>query len=373
MKTIPSVRQVICSNPHSVFRYFAWPSVERLHDGTLAAVCSGFRLGHVCPFGKVVICYSRDEGQTWTAPAPVMDTPMDDRDAGLTAFGSGRVMLTSFNHPFTFYRKENEMYGSPERRQLISAYLDYVEPTDAEAKYLGSTYRISEDGGYTFGPVRIAPVSAPHGAIRMPDGSLIYIGRASAPESCGSSFPPEASTLSVWKFDEQDAFIKLCDIENIGDEHGWMLSCEPHALALPDGRIILHIRVQRKEPYRVFTIYQCESFDGGHSFTRPHQILSDLGGSPPHLMQHSSGRIICSFGYREAPCGIRVSFSDDQGETWSEPYVLEDGCPCWDMGYPATVEREDGSLLTIYYEATYASGKPEESSIVQRIWRMPDL
>ena len=40
--------KTIIQNPNSKFNYFAWPSLARLHDGTLAAVCSGFRIGHVC-------------------------------------------------------------------------------------------------------------------------------------------------------------------------------------------------------------------------------------------------------------------------------------------------------------------------------------
>ena len=75
--------QIICHNPDSVFGYFGWPSIARLPDGTLAMVASGFRMAHVCPFGKGIICYSRDEGRTWTAPAAVIDTVLDDRDCGL--------------------------------------------------------------------------------------------------------------------------------------------------------------------------------------------------------------------------------------------------------------------------------------------------
>lgn len=46
-----------------------------------------FRLRHVCPFGKGIICYSYDEGKTWTKPAVVIDTPLDDRDCGIVAYG----------------------------------------------------------------------------------------------------------------------------------------------------------------------------------------------------------------------------------------------------------------------------------------------
>ena len=38
-------------------------------------------------------------------------------------------------------------------------------PTKASTanSYLGSTYKISEDGGYTFGELKLAPVTSPHG------------------------------------------------------------------------------------------------------------------------------------------------------------------------------------------------------------------
>lgn len=74
--------KTMIQNSDSRFNYFAWPSVARLRDGSLAAVCSGFRIGHVCPFGKVVMVKSADEGRMWTRPCIVMDTPLDDRGEG---------------------------------------------------------------------------------------------------------------------------------------------------------------------------------------------------------------------------------------------------------------------------------------------------
>ena len=56
--------QVIIDNPDSKHDYFAWPSVARLQSGKIAVVASGFRCQHICPFGKAVIAYSEDEGET---------------------------------------------------------------------------------------------------------------------------------------------------------------------------------------------------------------------------------------------------------------------------------------------------------------------
>ena len=79
--------RIVMSNPDGKHKYFGWPTAARLQNGKIAVVASGFRLAHVCPFGKTVISYSEDEGQTFTKPSPVIDTPLDDRDGGILAYG----------------------------------------------------------------------------------------------------------------------------------------------------------------------------------------------------------------------------------------------------------------------------------------------
>ncbi len=365
-----SEKKIICSNPDSVFRYFGWPSVTRLPDGTLAMVASGFRLKHVCPFGKGIICYSRDEGSMWTAPAVVMDTPLDDRDCGLVSFGKERVMLTSFNNTIEAQRRWNASTGdhrwtSDARHELSEAYLRVVEEMQAEEKYIGSTYRISEDGGYTFGPVRRSPVTAPHGPCVLADGSLFYVGRKfSKDDSFGDG---SESFIQCWRMNAQDELEYVSSIENIVENSVLLYSCEPHSIQLPDGKILVHIRVQHSgEGKRYFTLYQSESTDGGKTFSKPHQILDDLGGAPSHLLLHSSGVLIASYGYREAPYGERVMLSYDGGASWKTDYILDDTGRSGDLGYPATVERRDGSLLTVYYENI-----GDAAVIMQQTWTLP--
>lgn len=372
MKRIQSTpKTVICKNDDSLFGYFAWPSVTRLPDGRLAMVASGFRLEHVCPFGKGVIAYSDDEGQSWSPPTVIMDTPLDDRDCGITCFGDKKVIVTSFNNTTDMQRKFNEpRRNSPSPQEqakfnLIDAYLKYVDSLGVQEKYLGSTYRISEDGGRSFGPVCRFPVTAPHGPCRLADGSLLYVGRHfSEDDSFGDGSEP---FIECWRLDESGKAEHLSSIENISDSFGLLMSCEPHAIQLPDGRIIVHIRVQRYGQGNRFTIYQSESMDGGKTFSKPWQVLGNLGGSPAHLLLHSSGVLISTYGYREAPYGIRAMFSRDGGRTWDTDYVLDADGQSGDLGYPATVERKDGSLLTVYYENVDGV-----SRIMQKIWKLPE-
>ena len=78
------------------FRYQGWPTVIRDEEGNLYAACSGYRSAHICPMGKNLFFVSRDGGETWSCPMVVNDTWFDDRDAGLTYLGNGKMLLLVF-------------------------------------------------------------------------------------------------------------------------------------------------------------------------------------------------------------------------------------------------------------------------------------
>ena len=200
----------------------------------------------------------------------------------------------------------------------------------------------------------------------MNDGSLLWVGRRFDGED---AFDDGAKPyIECWRMDaDGDAFAYVSSIGNVTGAEGLLLSCEPHGVQLPDGRIVVHIRVEGGEKNKYFTTFQSVSDDGGRTFSKPVQLLGDRGGAPAHLLLHSSGTLISAYGYREAPYGIRLMFSRDRGETWSSDWVLDDRGQSGDLGDPATVELRDGSLLTVYYENTNG-----ESRIMQNIWTLPE-
>ena len=59
-------RGIVNRSPNTHFRYHGCPSVAIDEEGTLYAVDSGFRVSHVCPFGKTCLYRSRDGGRTFT-------------------------------------------------------------------------------------------------------------------------------------------------------------------------------------------------------------------------------------------------------------------------------------------------------------------
>ena len=357
MKLTVKETRVICSNPDNPYNgYFAWPTVTRLRDGRLAMVASGFRRRHVCPFGKVVICYSRDEGKTWTRPAIIMDTPLDDRDAGILPFGENGIMVTSFNNTKASQAAWNG-HGDGWNKQgdpYIDGYLEVLDGEAAEAKYLGSTFILSGDGGTTFGEVKRIPISSPHGPTLMPDGSILYVGRYFTAQS--------DNWLAAYKVYPDGTYELLGEIPEIAPD---LYSCEPHAVVLKNGKILVHIREDRH-----FTTYQSESVDGGRTFTKPHQILEDRGGAPAHLLVLRDGTLISVYGYREAPFGIKVMASRDGGETWDTGHDLFVSGIHPDLGYPASVELENEDVLTVFYARPSVEAP---AVILQTIWHLDEI
>lgn len=346
----------------SIFGYTAWPTVAKIQDGTLLVACSAFRLRHVCPFGKTSLMKSTDGGKTWSEPMPVIDTQLDDRDGGLCVFNN-KVMVTSFNNSIDFQRTQIPPDTKDKKDLFRLAYCECVDVAEAE-KSLGSTYRISEDGGNTFGGMGILPITSPHGPCQLQDGRLFYVGRAfSSLESNPQILYHHPNKYK--RMGEYDSLIDGLYYMFSGDEgktwtppkelpyldNIWAdgrFCCEPHAIQLKNGRILVHIRVEKWGPDGMFSTYQCYSDDNGQTFSKPIRIVEK--GAPSHLVQLSDGTVVCTFGYRSAPFGQRAKYSVDNGESWSEDIILRDDGENWDLGYPSTVELENGDLFTVYYQ-----------------------
>ena len=349
--------KTVMSNPGSKHNYFGWPTAVRLQSGKIAVVASGLRLDHVCPFGKAVISYSEDECESFTSPAPVIDTVLDDRDAGIMTFGESGVIVTSFNNSVDFQRNYAEKYT---HNAYALAYLDTVTKEE-EAAVLGATFRISHDGGVSFGPVLRSPITSPHGPTVLSDGRIVWVGCVFD----RASLTPDAPTVRAYELMPDGRMKELGAIRNIDG----CLSCEPHAVEAADGTLITHIRVQDGggiSGQRCFTLYQSESTDGGVTWTEPHRILSDFGGAPAHLLRTQNGRLLSAYSYREAPYGIRMAVSDDHGKTWETDLEIHVNGVSHDLGYPATVALRDGSFFTVFY-AHRTQGEP--ATILGQKWR----
>ena len=362
-------RQTIVSYPKSFyFRYFGWPTVARLEDGTLALAASGFRHAHMCPWGKSVVWESHDEGRSWDEPEIVNDSSIDDRDTGLLALPGGSLLLSWFSSDMRHhYRsvpleerqpkvdKALEETGDPEqKRKIRDGYRIFRASTDVwqeenVARDMGSFVRIRDPRG-VWGPRIPVTASSPHGPILLRDGTLLYVGKANA-EWVNGEYRPSMTALHgarIRAISSADGGLTWQQLGYVPEIPG--ASChEPHAIELADGSILALVRVHpaptEANPKPHFQIWKSISHDRGLTWSMPEYLAA---GSPPHLLRHSSGAIVCTQGYRIKPFGIRALVSRDEGGSWEE-FILDDSQPGGDLGYPASVELADGSVYTVFY------------------------
>ena len=76
-----------------------------------------------------------------------------------------------------------------------------------------------------------------------------------------------------------------------------------------------------------------------------------IWGHPAHLLRLHDGRVLCTYGYRREPFGVRACLSADGGRTWdidNEIVLRADGTDR-DLGYPSSVQFPGGDIFTAYY------------------------
>lgn len=344
---------VVCTRPGSEYGYFGWPSAAILGDGRVVVGCSGLRRHHVDPFGKTVLCVGTPKdgfGECIVGH----DSPLDDRDAGVVALGGNSLLVTWFTLDTRIFRDDLMKYSPAEFEVMDAAMRAF--PEDAK-KYVGSWTMRSDGGGATFTSPARCPVSSPHGPVVMRDGRLIYLGKL-FPEGMDRPFGivscAESRDGLHW-----DVLGEVPLPENVtnGQFH------EPHVIELNDGALLCLIRYHY--PNGGLGIYKSVSRDGGRTWSTPEDM--DIHGSPPHLLRHSSGAIVLTYGWRHAPYGQRARISRDDGATWSDEIILRDDGPDGDLGYPCSVELPNGDILTVYYQK-----RPGESlcSILWTQWHI---
>ncbi|HEY0667430.1 MAG TPA: sialidase family protein [Sphingobacteriaceae bacterium] len=319
-------------------RYMGWPTLARTRSGELIVAVSGDRDAHVCPWGKTQIIRSKDQGKTWSDPEVINNTPLDDRDAGVIETKKGTLVVswfTSVAFTLPIYRTAYERYAR---------IAEKITP-EIRKQWLGNWVRRSEDGGKTWlEPVRTV-ATAPHGPIQLRDGRLLYIGTGRWNGKSGIVIEESADDGQTW-----NVITTISKSTDIADDAS--LS-EPHMVELASGKLIAMVRHEPKD--RQCFLLQSESTDGGKSWSPLYK--TGIWGYPPHLIQLKNGLVVVTYGYRLAPYSERACISRDEGRTWDiENQITLANALGPDMGYPSSVQLDDDSILTAYYQAAKAGG-----------------
>jgi hypothetical protein len=329
---------------HDSQYYHGWPTLGRRRNGELLIAWSGGRESHVCPFGRVEIMTSRDNGATWSWPRTLIDSAIDDRDAGIMETARGTLLATTFTslaYEPQLAAAEKIKPGEPGAwpvERLKAWQLAHGRLTAAQRQSeLGEWMLRSTDGGVTWSARYPSVVNSPHGPVQLADGRLLYAGR------------------ELWTGRHR---VGVCESTDDGQSWKWLAAIparagditdeyhELHAVETADGRLIVHIRNENKADFGA--TLQSESSDGGKTWTEPHLI--GVWGLPSFLLRLRDGRLLMTYGHRRDPFGNQARVSSDHGRTWSQPLTISGDGTSGDLGYPTTAELDDGSLLTAWYE-----------------------
>ncbi len=306
-----SMGVTICSDA-GAGGYEAFPDVVRLTDGRLfCAFYAGY--SHVAfpcdqlpKGGRIVGCYSEDEGATWSTPRTVVDTPLDDRDPSLLQSPDGRLICNFFTHsPGNLHR---------------DSYL--VESTDA-----GQTWaepRLLYENFPCSSPIRI--LSTGRWILGFYEGAGKSYAAVGWSDDAGQTWSPLVKIPCERKVDESD-LIELADGSLYLLQRDWM-----GVSRSTDGG----------ETW-------CDSSDVGFAGHCPYllrvpQTAKAADAAKTAETAKSNGASVILLGTRLPKTMIR--YSRDECASWSEAIEV-DSCT---GAYPSMVPLRDGSILIVYYE-----------------------
>lgn len=143
----------------------------------------------------------------------------------------------------------------------------------------------------------------------------------------------------------------------------------PSTVRLPSGRLLTAVRCAA--PRTQAAAGECwidlyASDDAGATWQLQNTLTrTGTFGNPPAMIRLRDGRLCVTYGFRSPPFGIRARLSADDGAMWSDEIILRDDGGNADLGYPRTVQRADGKIVTVYY---FDAGENSERAIAATVW-----
>ncbi len=321
-----------------VGQYSAFPRLFKLADDTLH-VQFGARVtsSHLEPRSERKRFRSLDGGRTWQ---PTEDDAMDPTWA--TGPSQPGRLVDANAHAWR--------YVEPERREEFeSKGIEVRNSPDGRVTYAYGCYvRTSEDNGATWSQREI-PVPT-QGLIMSFLGPATDLRLDSRTLLCSVYGRPVANLrfYESWLLRSEDDGASWEFVTVAADPDRKRSFGETSIEAAANGDIVA---MMRTEPALGTKMWTTRSADQGRNWSTPTE--TPLHGHPPHLLRLQDGSLLCTYGFRDPPIGIRAALSRDHGRTWQEEDIVSlrsdgSGRP-GDNGYPLSVELSDGTLVSVYY------------------------
>lgn len=313
-----------------------WVSFRRAGGFSLEALKRG-KYDHVDKGARIALARSSDGGMTWgdARILPTFDPECGEQDPSITELDDGTLLINFFRWRVVPAEEKGRLLY-PARQQYDGSWSDVEGPWIIR----------SADGGVSWetSPVLVDSDPLPRAGtsdavLQLPDGTLLVGIYGADPGS------PVCRAYLVRSSDGGDSWGQPSLIAR--DPLGVISFEEPALVTRSDGTLMAILR--SGEPGRYQFLYQAVSHDEGHSWSELRQ--TPMWGHPAQVLALSDVRLVCAYGYRRPPFGVRACASYDGGRSWDmeNEIVLRDDGSTRDLGYPSTCELPDGTLITVYY------------------------
>jgi hypothetical protein len=363
----------VCKEP---FSYNSHPCVAMLDNGEWVTVFKHAERLSIAlhptefPLYHTMLTRSGDQGRTWSKPTVVPDYDWYGTEVpGVVQLRDGTLIVSQFRfawYPLGLARKR-QLNGEPVFLFLPlpgggHEWTNQIEDDDWGKSFFpwargphGLYVHISRDYGYTFEDAVRIDCSPYHdgynrtAVVELSDGRIAHaVTEQHVPPSERNLFVLFSSTSGrSW---QQPVLLSppIGGSFRVGEPH--LAEVGPNELVCvirdtPDGSLGTHVQTSG-------FLQSCRSYDGGQSWSHPEP--TPLLGHPGHLLMLSDGRLLCTYGRRVPPYGVRACLSEDGGRTWraDDEIVIRSDLSTNDVGYATTIEYEPGSLFTAYYGGT---------------------
>ena len=309
----------------------AWPNLTLLRDGALVATIFN-QPCHGLWEGDVECWASEDGGALWQyrgTPAP--HEPGTNRmnvAAGLAKDGDLVVLASGWG-------------GRPpkgEKAPHLTEYLLGVRPWICRSRDGGRTWAIDKTSFPSPAGANVSPFIPFGDVLEGADGTL---GASAYTAQVGpdGKFSKQNSSFFLRSRDDGRTWGEVALLGE-GDYN------ETAPFHLGGGRWLAAARTAKDGHLDLF-----RSEDNGATWRRE-QTLSLPNQHPAHLARLADGRLLLTYGLRcPGQHGVGARLSKDDGLTWGAPATVV-SYPAADGGYPASVQRPDGKIVTAFYAAS---------------------
>ena len=344
----------------------------QLKNGDVVIVFNEARGYRHLDFDSISLIRSMDSGQTWDPATKVTVWPCTDHlgsDTPSIAQLSDGSLLVNY-----------VQWGFVEQKGILEDFGPQDRP-EATRQVTGVGLVRSLDDGHTWEPSYLANIAPMRwgqpidSVLELPNGTLLM--------ACLGHLVSRA-----WM--EHDNFHEhtrsyLLRSDNMGKDWEYystiaydpatIISFDEPALGrTANGTLVCMMRTMHGARNRHQHMWLSYSTNDGESWSRPEP--TNLWGYPADLTLLQDGRMLCTYGHRRDPYGVRGCISGD-GVHWdvSDEFIIREGgiAPShfpvyWHIGYPTSIQLSNGSILTVDHQWTQQ--EPYVQYVVAVLWEL---